>query len=118
MAIVDLTVVKFGSSPVYTVLNQTDTFLMANDGLTKLYVENNTNQALTATVIEQRSCNYGHATTHFTFYCPASVITYLGTFRKDRYNRVDGKLAATFTIPGTGTARAAGVYDVPEDGRI
>ena len=118
MALVNLTLVRFGTPPVYTVVNATDTFLLANDGLTKLYVENNTNNDVTVTVLEQRPCNYGHATVNFSYVCPQAVVTEIGTFRKDRYNRSDGKIAMTFAIPGAGTARAGGVYDVSEDGRV
>ena len=118
MAEVILNVVKFGSAPAWTVINATDTFLMSNDGLTKLYVENTGGSAIAATFIEQRACNYGHALTNFVFSCGAGATSVIGTFRKDRYNRADGRIAVTFSIPGGGTNRAYGVYDVPEDGRI
>lgn len=119
MALVDLKVVKFGSAAQWTVVNATDTFLMANDGLTKLYVSNETNQNCTVTVKEKRTCNYGHATTDAAYTCSGNnVVTHIGTFRKDRFNRVDGKIEVVFTIPGAGQVRVYGVYDQPEDGRI
>lgn len=119
MAEVNVNVVKFGVAPDWAIANAVDKFLVANNGLTKLYVQNDTDDFVTVTVKEVRPCNFGHAAVNFTSQAPGNgTRTEFGTFRRDRYNRPDGKLEVTFAIPGVGSAQVAGVYEVPEDGRF
>jgi hypothetical protein len=114
MAIVELNINRFGTAATPKTVTAADTALMANDGLTHLYVINGTGSVIACTVYEKRPCNYGHNTVNFIFNCGANTTTRLGTFRKDRYNRDDGKLEITFAA----TVTAHGVQIVPEEGRI
>lgn len=113
MATVDLNINRFGTTATPKTVTAADTATMANDGLTHLYVINGGGSNITCTVFEKRPCNYGHSTVNFVFNC-APGTTRLGTFRKDRYNRDDGKLEATFSA----TVTAHGVQIVAEEGRI
>lgn len=113
MATVNLNVNRFGTAATPLPVTSADTALMANDGQTQLYVINGGGANVTVTVFEKRACNYGHPTVNFIFNC-APGTTRLGTFRKDRYNRPDGKIE--FTVSADVTAH--GVQIVPEEGRI
>jgi len=118
MGDVNVASVKFGNPPSWSVANETDQFLVPNSGLTKLYVQNDSDDYVTVTVKETRNCNFGHTNVDFVQQVPGNgTRTELGTFRRDRYNRPDGKLEVTFAIPGAGNVNVAGVYEVREDGR-
>lgn len=113
MAEINLSVNRFGTTADPKTVTIDDVAAMANDGLTQLYVINPSGSNIVCTVFEKRPCNYGHTTVNFVFNC-APGTTRLGTFRKDRYNRPDGKIEATFSD----TVTAHGVRIVPEEGRI
>lgn len=118
MADVVVQSVKFGTPPMWVVVNETDVYLVPNSGLTKVYVQNDSDQEAEVTFAEKRECNFGHDAVDFVASAPGGGIrSEFGTFRRDRYNRPDGMLEVTFSIPGAGSVSIAGVYEVREDGR-
>ena len=60
-------------------------------------VNNDATSSVVVTVAEQRTCNFGHPTTDYTFTVPAGAYRILGPFDLLRFNNTSRAVSVTYS---------------------
>jgi hypothetical protein len=111
MAEQTMTVTAFGQTLVWHTAHA-DGHAFANNGLTLIYCDNQDGVVHTLQHTEQRSCDFGHPTTHEADTNPTGGISrHFRAMNTIRFNDGDGKAHITFTttVPGNANLRVAAV---------
>jgi hypothetical protein len=99
MAETEITVVKFGESPVYTNA-ASGGHSYVNDGNTLLYVNNQTGSTATISHTEQTGCDFGHTSVNETDDAETGGVTRVWrTKNLVRWNDSAGRAHITITAP-------------------
>ena len=111
MAEQTLTVTAFGQDIQWQEANA-DGFSFASNGRILVYVDNTSGSPHTLQHTEQRSCDFGHATTHELDTCPTGGISrHFRAINVVRFSDSSGNAHITFTttVPGDSSLRVAAV---------
>lgn len=112
MAEQTLTVTPFGQTIQWQDAHADGHAFANRGGLVLIYVDNTSGSAHTIQHTEQRSCDFGHPTTHEADSCPDGGISrHFRAMNMIRFNDGDGKAHITFTttVPGNASLRVAAV---------
>ena len=92
-----LTVQTDMSSFTYTAADATGNTFDNSTGDVYLHVVNGDASSMVVTVAEQRTCNFGHATTDATYPVDASATRILGPFDVLRFNNSSRLVSVTYS---------------------
>ena len=92
-----LTVQTDMSNFTWSVADATGNTFDNSTGNVYLHVTNGHGSSMVVTVAEQRTCNFGHPTTDYTYTVPAASYRILGPFDLLRFNNTSRAVSVTYS---------------------